>query len=66
MKKKPKFVVVIPTCLKTGNTAPAITTSITYTKISDLSSKERESAINEAKQASKLSDFENWKFKIKE
>jgi hypothetical protein len=66
MKKKLKFVVVIPTCSKTGNTAPAITTSITYTKISDLSSKERENAINEAKNASKLADSQNWQFKIKE
>jgi len=66
MKKKAKFVVVIPTCSKTGNTAPAITTSITYNKISDLSNREIESAINEARQASRLADGENWKFKIKE
>ena len=66
MKKKPKFVVVVPRNLKTGNTAPAITTSVTYINIGDLNTNDKSRAISEAKQASRLSDFDDWKFEIKE
>jgi hypothetical protein len=66
MKKKPKYVVVVPTHRRTGATAPAITTSVTYVNIDDLNNNDRKRAIDEAEQASRLSASDEYDFRIKE
>ena len=66
MNKKPKFVVVVPRNIKTGNTAPAITTSVTYINIGDLNTNDKGRATSEAKEKSRLSDSSDWRFEIKE
>ena len=65
MKRKPKFVVVVPRCKKTGNTAPAITTSVTYMSNVTLTTQDKKKAIQEAESLSRLSDFDNYIFEIK-
>jgi len=66
MKIKPKFVVVIPVEKKTGNKAPGISTSITYTDIGTLTDQDKKRAIEEAKTLSRLGDLKEWNFVIKE
>lgn len=67
MKQKPKFVLVIPVEKSTGNTAPAIGTSVTYNhSIDELSTTDKSRAINEAKSKSRFGESKLYDFRIKE
>ena len=58
--KTPNKVLVTPTCIKTGNTAPSIIIEVNKTQ------KNWEvQAIQQAKAQSRLGDFSNWGFVVK-
>jgi hypothetical protein len=64
MKKKDKFVMVVPTH-KNGNTAPAIGTNVLMPEHGNLKDADAKTAIAEAKSKSRLSSDSNWSFRIK-
>ena len=58
--KTPNKVLVTPTCIKTGNTAPSIVIEVNKNQ-----KNWEDRAIQQAKEQSRLGDFDNWGFVVK-